>query len=184
MNTKRCVGALAALVVLSLLTVLAPGEEAWAVEGQSPRWQSIPTLTHTPGPATATVEATETVTRATGEPAAPDVPDDAASTPRPAPTLVPVQTFVPSPASEVTVSPVATVEGESDEVSIIPQTPTAGWPAPSPTADWVVESTPFTSLSMGLGGTRCLGDLLVMGLGLLALIAGLALLRKREGGTG
>lgn len=182
MDRKTFFAALAAILALSLLGALAPGEEAWAVVGQSPGRQSIPTLTHTPGPATATVEttaeATATASGGTDEPPTPAAPGDAASTPEPVPTLITLWTPAASPESGATSPPVATVEGDPDDVSTGPRTPTPGRPAPSPTADWAVEASPFTSSTLPLGGAQCLGDLLVMGLGLLALVAGLALLRK------
>ncbi|HDQ72075.1 MAG TPA: hypothetical protein ENN19_08255 [Chloroflexi bacterium] len=186
MSRRTVVGGLLALLALSLLAALAPGEETWALGVESPRRQSIPTLTHTPGPATATATAEATATGTADEPAVSPTqaaPGDVEETiPAPVPTLISLSTPVPSPAPGApTRPPTETAEDASDDDDLTsPRPPATARSTPSPVGDRALEVTPFVYSSQPLAGARCLGDLIVMGLGLLLLIVGLHLVKKRQ----
>jgi hypothetical protein len=177
---------LLAYLLTSGLYLLTPGEEAWAVPGQNPNRQSSPTRTPTPG-------ATPSPGRATppAEAPAPVSPPVRFPLPLPAETLTPLfRTLFPPTATPRATWVEVPDQTESAQGGILSTR------SPSPTPLDIVQPTLASTRASELGemmrtptssqylqstlrGSDIV-DLVVLGIGLILLLAGLVLVGRRR----
>lgn len=166
------------LLILSIcllaggLSLLSPGEGAWATPAQNPQRQSIPTLTPTPAnspppPATPGDTPPPVETASLPSPALPSPPPASPSPP-----------VVTQAAGDETSLPTATEEEKAETATSTP----ASTPAPSntprkPGATMTPLAPPVPASAFG---TQSAIDLIVMGSGLALLVIGLILIWRRR----